>query len=374
MELLLSLIVDDFQSHKSTEIEFVPGVNIICGMSQSGKTALFRALNLVVNNRPSGDRFVRHGAEVAVVSVIGKANNQVFSVTRSKGEKKNTYEVVVGAEEADFKAFGASVPEKISELFNLTDVNVQDQLSPYFLVLDTPGYISQYIRNIAKFDDIDEVVSLLAGKIRTKTGLVSDKEVLLKSEKSSLSLLLEIDLDTIESNIKIYEGLKLKDSGLSIEIQDLSFLINSLSRVEDDFDDVNKIDIALLEQKCLECSSLQSSEVRLRCTIDDLTGIVKGLESIEEIDISVPEDIFERKDELASDCMLLTIECGDLEELIVCISSANICIENTDVMLESNENERIELLGLITECPSCGQDLDEVAKDLLLERSCLDGL
>jgi exonuclease SbcC len=370
MDSLLSLIVDDFQSHKSTEIEFVPGVNVICGMSQSGKTALFRALNLVVNNRPSGDRFVRHGAEVACVSVIGKANNQVFSVTRTKGEKKNTYEVAVGVEEAEFKAFGASVPDKISELFNLTDVNIQDQLSPYFLVLDSPGQISQYIRNIAKFDEIDEIVSLLSGKIRTKTGLISGKETSLKSEKTSLSLLLEIDLDIIEKNLKAYERLQQKDSVLSLEIQDLSSLINSLSRVEEEFDIVSKIDLPLLEKKCSECSSLQASNVSLRHIVDDLTKIVGGLESIDEIQIDISEDIFERKDALVVDYNFLTTECDDLEELIVYISSVNTCIENTDNMLEVEEKERIVLLSLITECPSCGQDLDEVAKDLLLERSC----
>jgi len=53
------LQIQNFQSHKDSLLEFDPGVNVIVGSSDSGKTAVIRALRWLVWNRPSGDAFRR---------------------------------------------------------------------------------------------------------------------------------------------------------------------------------------------------------------------------------------------------------------------------------------------------------------------------
>jgi len=58
--MIKQLTIKNFQSHKKTKLEFSDGVNIIIGQSDSGKTAIIRALNWVVNNKPSGDSFRSH--------------------------------------------------------------------------------------------------------------------------------------------------------------------------------------------------------------------------------------------------------------------------------------------------------------------------
>jgi DNA repair exonuclease SbcCD ATPase subunit len=47
--------IKNFQAHKNTEIDFDPGVNVISGASDAGKSSIFRALLWVITNRPSGD-------------------------------------------------------------------------------------------------------------------------------------------------------------------------------------------------------------------------------------------------------------------------------------------------------------------------------
>ena len=50
--MIKSIHVVGFQSHADSTIEFDPGVNVLIGQSDSGKTAVVRALDWALNNRP----------------------------------------------------------------------------------------------------------------------------------------------------------------------------------------------------------------------------------------------------------------------------------------------------------------------------------
>ena len=56
--MISGLLLKNFQSHKKTILHFHPGVNAIIGKSNSGKTAILRALYWIIYNRPSGISFV----------------------------------------------------------------------------------------------------------------------------------------------------------------------------------------------------------------------------------------------------------------------------------------------------------------------------
>ena len=45
-----SLKIEDFQSIGNAELEFIPGINLIVGQSNSGKTAVLRAIDSVLTN------------------------------------------------------------------------------------------------------------------------------------------------------------------------------------------------------------------------------------------------------------------------------------------------------------------------------------
>ena len=50
--------IKNFQSHPNTELELDPGINVITGSSDNGKTSIFRALYWIIYNRPSGNSFI----------------------------------------------------------------------------------------------------------------------------------------------------------------------------------------------------------------------------------------------------------------------------------------------------------------------------
>src|SRR5437868_1166338 len=119
--MLRALQLKGFQSHKLSRLEFVPGVNILIGDTNSGKSSIIRALYWLVNNRPSGQSFI-NGKECSVSIETDKG-----SVTRCR-LPFNGYLV----NDTKFTAIGTSVPSEVVEILNLSDINFQLQLAPHF--------------------------------------------------------------------------------------------------------------------------------------------------------------------------------------------------------------------------------------------------
>ena len=55
--MIKSLSIKNYQSHKDSYLEFSEGVNCILGGSDNGKTAIIRAINWIMTNRPLGESF-----------------------------------------------------------------------------------------------------------------------------------------------------------------------------------------------------------------------------------------------------------------------------------------------------------------------------
>ena len=49
--------IQNYQSHENTELELSPGINVIIGETDRGKTSILRALNWMFSNRPLGEGF-----------------------------------------------------------------------------------------------------------------------------------------------------------------------------------------------------------------------------------------------------------------------------------------------------------------------------
>ena len=86
--MIKKLNILNFQSHKDTSLSFAPGVNVIVGASDSGKSAIIRALRWLIWNRPVGDAFRSHwGGETQVVVVT----DELDTITRLKEKSGNYY-------------------------------------------------------------------------------------------------------------------------------------------------------------------------------------------------------------------------------------------------------------------------------------------
>lgn len=185
--MLTSLLIRNFQAHKSLEIQ-LDQITTICGPSDIGKSAILRALYWLCMNRPSGEAFLREGAHFVSVrlGVDGR------TIKRKKG-KANTYSL----DGEVFKAFGSAVPEEIAKLLNVTEENFQGQHDSPFWFSKTPGQVSKELNRIVSLEVIDNTLSNIASRMRREQERVNlTKQRLEDAKEHKRELIWVPDLDS----------------------------------------------------------------------------------------------------------------------------------------------------------------------------------
>ena len=135
-------------AHARTEFALAPGLNVLTGPNNTGKSAVVEALRCLAAN-PAPRHVIRHGASEARVTLELDDGTAVTWVRRPKYA---LYEVRrPGVEEPEVYAkFGRAVPEDVQRLLRLgpvrldgdvsVDVHIGNQREPVFL-LNEPGTV-----------------------------------------------------------------------------------------------------------------------------------------------------------------------------------------------------------------------------------------
>lgn len=186
--MITSLSIRGFQAHKKLTLDVDPHVTTIVGPTDSGKSAILRALRWLMTNQPNGDAFIRHGAEKAVVSLSVDGH----TIQRSKG-KANQYQL----DDQIFEAFGAgNVPEPIARILQIGDGNFQRQHdSPFWFALSA-GECSRQLNEIVDLGLVDDVLAFLNGEVRAGASSVRVSEERLdeaRRQRASLKWTAEAD-------------------------------------------------------------------------------------------------------------------------------------------------------------------------------------
>lgn len=163
--MIKSLKIQNFQSHEETKLTFSPGVNIIVGPTDSGKTSIIRAIRWLVWNRPSGNAIRSSwGGNTRV-----RLYTEEGEIIRSKDKTDKYILRIPGRKEIPFKAFGASVPEEVNKFLSINDINLQQQHDKSFLLSDSPGVVGQHFNKVARLDKIDSGLQKINKWIRDLT-------------------------------------------------------------------------------------------------------------------------------------------------------------------------------------------------------------
>lgn len=163
--MIQSIHIENFQSHVDTRIDLSPGVNVITGETNNGKTSILRAIKWVTQNRPRGDSMLTRQPKTGKGKPQAKPcrvtiTTERGAVTRIREKGFNGYALRVGdAPERRFEDVGASVPPEVSEVLNLGDVNVQEQLADFFLIKQSGGQVSKYVSGLLGFEVVDKALA-----------------------------------------------------------------------------------------------------------------------------------------------------------------------------------------------------------------------
>jgi DNA repair protein SbcC/Rad50 len=227
-EMIKSLEIRNFQSHVKTELEFSNGVNVIVGSSDSGKTAIIRALRWACWNRPSGN---------AICSSWGGDTNVVLEteegiVWRHKG-KEDWYEIKLPDRAGStFKAFGTAVPQEIASLLNINEINLQGQLDAPFLLSDSAGEVAAHFNRIARLDKIDTGTQNVNAWLRELNVDIKYKQQEEQNLKTQLARF--ADFDKFEAQVEVLEMMEKAKKALINQKNSLDRVLLQLKNIEEE--------------------------------------------------------------------------------------------------------------------------------------------
>jgi predicted nucleic acid-binding Zn-ribbon protein len=261
----------NFESHEHSVLEDLsPGLNLLLGDSNSGKTSISaRALKLVAYN-DFNPRSVRTGATHCVVQV----DTDKGRVKVTRGPKHNAWEVTkTGQQTQYFDKVGVNIIPEVSEIIGLNivtlgdvkvPVNIMDQLESHFMLAgvgdkDATGSmraqivdeisglsgIESIIKDVSldntrfgrEIKEIEKQMAVVRGQLHPEPPLKEEEEVLTKAEqelKDSAMMLSLMDegndlMNKVNSASRQISDLNRRES----EIPNTALAIQEISRAEE---------------------------------------------------------------------------------------------------------------------------------------------
>jgi DNA repair exonuclease SbcCD ATPase subunit len=351
--MIKSLRLINFQSHRDNTIPFHPGVNAIVGKSDSGKSTIFRALNWVINNQPSGDAFRSHwGGDTCVEITL--TNGTV--ITRKRTDKDNLY-ILDGKE---LKAFGQGAPpQEIKDALRIEDINMQTQMEAPFLLGSNGGEVARYLNKIVSLDSID---STLANINRELTNAKRD---LNRAQTDKTRFQEEVDkydyLPAMEVDCKALEDMEWRNISLEDRVFQLNVIISHSKEHAKTIDKtttlIKEFDKKLVDTQRLynEAAAKRTKATALHSLLNSILrqqGVLKALPIYTgaSVLINATQADFAALDQLQK-------QANRLDDMLNNIDKEEQRITQFDKIIAATTEEYDSLMPDI--CPLCGQEVNK---------------
>ena len=259
--MISTLELKNFQSHKQSLLEFHSGMNVIIGKSDTGKSAIIRALRLVTENKPNGDSYRSHWGGDTEVSI--SKNNETLS--RIRKNTQNGY-VLNGTEH---NAIGQDVPEEILKWINFTEVNLQSQMDAPFLLSETSGKVAQYFNKVAGLEQIDASIKYITSVHKKAKSENEMLEKYIKGINTDISAL--PDINTFEKSVTRLARMQSRIEKLIQQRIAITTIVTDLQVIEN-----KKIPVEILKAKEIQLQKL----INLSSRISIETATVNSLQRI----------------------------------------------------------------------------------------------
>ena len=244
-----NIVIENFQSHQKTELNLSDGINVFSGNSDCGKSAIMRALLWCIENKPSGDAYVRNAIKDNKGKIKGTCSVSIDGITRVRNKDFNGYKTEVGS---TYEALRTDVPTPIQDELGIGSVNIQRQLDGPFMLSNTPGENAKYINSLVNLDVIDKSASWIGAKIRN-----NNSELMARNSE-----LEELHKQSIDENI------------LS-ELEYVATTINELSKVQTEVESY----ISRLEDDINQYESVKSKLSKFN-SLDSLNQLVNNIDAL----------------------------------------------------------------------------------------------
>jgi exonuclease SbcC len=230
MPRLTRVSIRNYQSLRRAELKLCPGVNVVVGSTDSGKSSLVRALRDWAHNAEGSD-FVTRGAKGP--AAVGVTLEDGARVAWAKGRKTNRY--AVDGERLD-KVGRGRVPGPVSERTGFRPaefgegverrLQFQEQGEPAFLVGDSPSDCARVLAGLSGASEIGEAVRRAA---RDSQALARDSAAIARDVEEARAALARFD--GLDERAAVVAGLSARLAGvekLGAEVEAATALLAEL--------------------------------------------------------------------------------------------------------------------------------------------------
>lgn len=292
--MLKRIILHNFMSHSHTVIDLSPGLTVLTGPNNCGKSAFVSALQFLAEN-PKANFMIRHGAKECRV-IVETDDDHTIEWKRKKLNASYT----IDGEDVHRKT-----PTLLHEILRLSkveagnndqfDVHFGEQKSPIFLLNDPPSRAAAFFASSSDASVLIEMQKRHRGKVKSAQQELTRLQAESKQTDAIVEVLapvpgLEVEL---EEHDKTYQELILE----SQQIQQLESLIQELqdssqvvSQLEDSVKALSSLPEALQQEneKPLELLVQRLADVkqqvrRTQFDVEALSGLNEP-PAISEID------------------------------------------------------------------------------------------
>ena len=347
--MIKQIQINNFQSHQDTRLSLDPGVNVIVGSSDSGKSAIIRALRWIIQNKVPANFRSTWGGDTQIV--LSSDN----IITRSRTNKDNAYSL----EGQEYKSFNKDIPEEVERTLNFSDINTQFQMDSPFLLSKSAGEVARTLNKIVNLDAIDYCLTNVE---RQKRKIKTDTEYSEENLKTHESNMLEFSgLDEMEKNIERIECRIKKRDKLSNDLISFKSMMENYQEIITELKEIPDYTKASITIKELE-KIIEEQNILYKNKTDFTSLIATHQTATEEL-----EEIIERTpttiigviiEELEKDCERKKQELADYEKGKMIVEEAvSVSKELHDIVsqLDGMEKEYEKLMPKV--CPLCEQEI-----------------
>ena len=341
---ITEIVFKDWMAHKHTVIRPDPHINLITGTSDSGKSAIYRAMEYVYHMGQDGYRqfhpgWVHYDASYATIT-IKYDDGHVFE--RIKGEKKNEVRLYLNGEVIYEKLkAGTEYDKEIIDFLGdppflkpIGSFSFSNQHDSAFLVAQSDNAIPKIISKLSNSGDYDRAAEFLKDEITALNPLIKASENKIKEIKNNLT-----EFDNLDDLISKYEDMKLDlDSAekLESEINELEFLRNDARNKKNNADELvslNDYDLEILSA-IGDLDAFQS----LIDEIDSLCSVFNELESKEQKIIDLNAENAQAEYFISEECVNAISNMDECVNIIQELEKLENDLKDLNESLESEDN------------------------------------
>ncbi|AIC94763.1 AAA family ATPase [Shouchella lehensis] len=275
---MVSVRLENFQSHLDTVLSLSKGLNVVVGQSDSGKTAVLRGIRWALFNQPRGTDFLKVGADFVRVTIEFENGH---TLVRERTSSKNRYIIKKkGEEDLVLEGFGSSVPEEVLNAHQMRpfridadhewQLQIAQQLEGPFLLEQTGSIRAKTIGRMSGAHYLDMAIRDTSKDVSQLTQRVKWKEQELEAAEKELEPFKPLD----QAKQQLDEGFRLLE-----RVKDQAKKVQELKRLSEQFKQL-KGQKSQLEQTIHKIKDLDTWEV-LFLNLQQLTAKRYQLSSVQ---------------------------------------------------------------------------------------------